>query len=82
MNINDIHRSVTNNIEDAKPPKIDVKELDDRTLEVKYSSARNLEFLIPGLVKGLGNYYNDKIDVDFLYLYNANQFILVLSWVR
>ncbi len=64
LNINDIHKSVTKNIKGAMPPKFTYVWKDDQTLIIKYQSHRGLIDFVVGLIKGVGKYYNEELQVS------------------
>lgn len=66
MGIDQVHQELTENLENAHPPRFDIEELDGKTLKVRYKSKRKmLEFYI-GLAKGIGKYFNTEIEVRAL----------------
>ena len=66
LNMDDVHKSTTQDIANAHPPRFDYSWKDDKTLIMTYKSDRGLiEFLI-GLIKGVGKYYNDELQVTQL----------------
>ena len=63
LNMDNVHVTVTKNIDNAHPPRFDYSWTDDKTLIMTYKSERGLiEFLI-GLLKGVGKYYNEDLTV-------------------
>jgi hypothetical protein len=71
MGMDFIHDQVTKNIENAHPPRFDIKELDANRISVHYKSARKMMDFYVGLAKGIGKYFNTplivkKIDEEFV----------------
>lgn len=63
LNMDEVHKNTTREIENAHPPRFDYSWKDDNTLIMTYKSDRGLiEFLV-GLIKGVGRYYNDELQV-------------------
>ncbi len=61
--MDEVHRKVTLNIQNANPPRFDYEWKDEKTLIMTYKSKRNLiEFFI-GLIKGVGKYFNEELEV-------------------
>jgi hypothetical protein len=58
-----IHKVVTINLLGSKPPSFKCVWLDDNTLLMDYFSERNLIDLAIALVKALGKYYNDQLEI-------------------
>lgn len=58
-----IHRISTRAIPGSRPPRFEYEWKDDRTLRMKYISQRGLIDLLLGLVKGVGKYYGQELDV-------------------
>jgi len=63
IKLSEIHRSVTNNIPNAKPPKFEYDWKDENTLILTYISPRGLIDFVVGLAKGVGKYYHQKLSV-------------------
>jgi hypothetical protein len=63
MGMDQVHREVTEDIENAHPPRFDFEELNDNTLRVHYKSKRKMIDFYIGLVKGIGNYFNVKLEI-------------------
>ncbi len=64
MNLSDIHTRVVINIPNAKPPSFEYEWQSDNTLLITYNSNRGLIDLVPGLIKGIGHYYKEKLSVE------------------
>ncbi len=63
LNLDGIHERLTKKIKNAHPPRFKYKRIGRNILEITYISERNLiEFAI-GLVKGVGEYYNENLQV-------------------
>ena len=63
LGMDDVHVEITQNVPNAKPPRFKYNFTDDNTLLVTYVSKRKLIDVYVGLVKGLGRYFNEKLDV-------------------
>lgn len=63
MGMDDVHREVTENIENAHPPRFDIEEVDDKTIKVHYKSKRKMTPFYIGLVKGIGTYFNAVLEI-------------------
>lgn len=66
MGMDDIHEEVTNNIENAHPPRFEIKVLDEDRIRVHYKSKRNMIVFYIGLAKGIAKYFNTPIEVKKL----------------
>ena len=55
---------MTKNIPNASPPRFDYEWNDTNTLIMKYKSNRNLIDILVGLVKGVGNYFQEDLTVS------------------
>lgn len=66
LKMDDVHRLTTNTIPNAKPPRFEYEWKDDKTLIMQYNSSRGLIDFFVGLVKGVGKYYNESLDVKKL----------------
>jgi RNase P/RNase MRP subunit POP5 len=63
MGMDQVHREVTEDIENAHPPRFDFEELDENTLRVHYKSKRKMIDFYIGLVKGIGIHFDTKLDI-------------------
>jgi len=63
LKIDQIHTQVTRTIENAKPPKFIYEWKADNTLIITYHSTRSLIDFVAGLAKGVGRYFNEKLEV-------------------
>lgn len=59
-----IHDTVTRTMSNASPPKFKYSWQDDNTLLMTYDSKRNLVPIFKGLVKGVGKYYKEDIQIS------------------
>lgn len=66
LNMDKLHTKMTDKIENAKPPKFTYKEIDKNTIIMTYISSRNLEPIWIGLIKGVGKYFNENINIENL----------------
>lgn len=58
-----IHKEVTENLENAHPPRFDVTDVNEKTIRVHYKSSRNMIGFYIGLVKGIGRYFNTALSI-------------------
>jgi len=63
VKLNDIHARVTKMIPNAQPPHFDYSWEDDNTLIMSYTSHRGLIDLAVGMIKGVGEYFNEELSV-------------------
>lgn len=66
MNMNNVHKTVTKNIPNSKPPGFEYNWKDDKTLIMTYKSSRGLIDFMIGLIKGVGRYYKEELKVTKL----------------
>ncbi len=66
LKMDDIHRISTENIPNAHPPRFDYEWKDDKTLIMTYMSHRNLIDIMIGLIKGVGKYFKEDLQVKKL----------------
>lgn len=66
LKLDDIHELVTKNIENALPPRFEYEQPDDKTLIMKYKSERGLIDIFIGLIKGVGKFYNEDLEITNL----------------
>ncbi|MEM1418387.1 MAG: heme NO-binding domain-containing protein, partial [Myxococcota bacterium] len=48
----------------ARPPRFQYDESDPTKLVMHYNSERGLVALMPGLAKGIGQYYGEEVEVS------------------
>lgn len=63
LTVSRIHDMATKNIPNAKPPRLDVEELSDKKLLLHYHSERSLCPVLKGIILGLGERFNQEIEV-------------------
>lgn len=63
LNMDDVHRMTTENIPNAHPPRFTYEWEDDDTLIMNYESKRGLIVFLIGLIKGVGKYYKENLEV-------------------
>lgn len=66
LKMNEVHKSVVSNLEDARPPSFEYEWKDDNTLHIGYKSHRNLVVIMIGLLKGVGKYFNEDLKIRML----------------
>ncbi|OJJ23348.1 hypothetical protein BKI52_03025 [marine bacterium AO1-C] len=60
------HTKITDKVDNATPPRFHYETIDDQTITMTYDSPRNLGFLMVGLLKAVGDFFNEKITVETL----------------
>lgn len=63
LNMNRVHDQVTNNILNAKPPRMEYGELPDGRMLIHYRSERRLCAVLRGLILGVGIYFDEDLQV-------------------
>ena len=63
LKMDSIHQRVTTNIKNAHPPRFDYSWVNDKTLIMTYKSSRNLIDLFIPLVKAVGTYFKENLQV-------------------
>jgi hypothetical protein len=63
LNLDHIHDTVTKSIKFAHPPRFTYEWRGEKRLIMHYSSARGMVALMPGLVRGVGKHFNEKLTV-------------------
>lgn len=58
-----VHEQVTRRMDNARPPRFTYDETEDG-ITMHYDSPRGLVALMPGLVRGLAQYFNEEVEVD------------------
>ena len=66
LGMDKIHETVTSTIANAHPPRFDYEWKDRRTLIMKYKSDRGLIDFLMGLIKGVGRYFREDLEVKKL----------------
>ncbi len=57
------HTKITDKVDDATPPRFYYDIIDDQTINMNYDSPRNLGFLMVGLLKAVGDFFDEKVTV-------------------
>jgi hypothetical protein len=63
LDMDKVHKSVTERIPDARPPRFDYESPNDKTLIMTYKSQRGLIDFFVGLIKGVGKHFNEKLAI-------------------
>ncbi len=63
-NVNRIHSMVTRNIPNARPPQFKIQDFENGKMRLHYFSDRRLCFVVKGLILGLGELFNEKLQVE------------------
>ena len=66
LKLKKIHDTVVQNIKGAEPPQFDFEWKDKKTLIMTYKSKRGLMVIFMGLLKGIGKYFNEKLEIKKL----------------
>lgn len=66
LNMDEVHKSVVANLKDARPPSFAYEWKDNNTLHITYKSHRNLAVIMIGLLKGVGKYFNEDLNIRLL----------------
>lgn len=66
LNMDNVHKIVTEKMANARPPRFTFEQPNDNTLIMNYQSKRPLIDFLLGLVKGVGNHFNEKLTVTKL----------------
>lgn len=63
LNMDSVHKTVTQTVPNAHPPHFEYEWKNDKTLVMHYKSSRGLIDFLVGLVKGVGKYYKENLQV-------------------
>ena len=63
LDMDKVHTQLTNTIQGAKPPKFTYQEKDDKTIVMEYESHRDMIDYMIGAIEGVGEVYNQKLDI-------------------
>jgi hypothetical protein len=63
LNLDHIHDVMTKSIKFARPPRFTYEWKGDKCLIMHYNSSRGMVALMPGLIRGVGKYFNEKLAV-------------------
>lgn len=63
LDMDNLHINMTKNMTNARPPRFTYSWIDQHTLMMKYMSPRNMIDFAVGLIKGVGKFYHEKLDV-------------------
>ncbi|MGH8493401.1 MAG: heme NO-binding domain-containing protein [Moraxellaceae bacterium] len=66
LKLDQVHVQVTETMANARPPRFRYEEKENGELVVHYISPRGLVHLYAGLARGIGNYFNEKLEVRVL----------------
>lgn len=64
LKMDDVHRITTDNIPNAKPPRFEYSWENGKTLIMKYKSQRGMVDFLVGLIKGVGKYFKESLNVS------------------
>lgn len=63
LNLDHIHDVMTKSMKSARPPRFRYEWHGDKLLIMHYQSNRGLVALMPGLIRGVGKHFNEKLTV-------------------
>ncbi len=63
LRMKDVHTKVTRTIANAHPPEFSFEQPAPNKLVMKYASSRGLVSIFEGLVKGVGRYFREDLEV-------------------
>ncbi len=63
LNLDHIHTVMTKSMAGAMPPHFKYEWKGDKLLLMHYESKRGMVALMPGLVRGIGKYYKEQLNV-------------------
>jgi hypothetical protein len=63
LNLDHIHDVMTRSVKSARPPRFTYEWKGHKCLIMHYNSSRGLVALMPGLIRGVGKYFNEKLIV-------------------
>lgn len=66
VNLDRIHGEVTENMDNARPPRFTYEWIDEDTLQMKYQSERGLVDLFISIAKGMNKYFNEDNQITKL----------------
>jgi Haem-NO-binding len=66
LGLDGVHVTMTETIPNAKPPRFQYKWEGDHTLLIEYKSSRNIIDIYIGLLKGVGEFYKERLVVTKL----------------
>jgi hypothetical protein len=61
--LNELHQRLTANLKKASPPRFEIKWENPITVLIYYVSKRQMIHVAVGLLKALGEYYHEEIQV-------------------
>ena len=66
LGMDKLHQQVTQQIKNAHPPRFGYQFAADNIMIMEYKSHRNLIDLMIGLIKGVGKYYHEELQITKL----------------
>lgn len=66
LGMDELHQQITYQISNAQPPRFSYQVEADNIMIMEYKSHRNLIDLMIGLIKGVGKYYHEELQVTQL----------------
>jgi hypothetical protein len=63
LNMDALHVTMTQTMQNAHPPRFDYEVVNDKTLVMNYKSSRGLIDFLVGLIKGIGTFYKENLKV-------------------
>ena len=62
LSLDEVHVAMTARVPDAAPPRFTYEDSDD-TLVMHYRSSREMAHFMPGLIRGVGAYFKERLTV-------------------
>lgn len=63
LNMNNLHLQLTREMDNANPPQFDIKKGEADSIIMTYKSDRSLFELFKSLIKGVGEYFDEKLEI-------------------
>ncbi|UMZ72935.1 heme NO-binding domain-containing protein [Natranaerofaba carboxydovora] len=64
--MDEVHRQLTKMIEGANPPRLIAEELSPNRIKLRYESNRGLFDYLLGLIEGVGDYFEEEVELEEL----------------
>ena len=77
LGMDDLHKQITQQIKNAQPPRFSYQFEADNVMIMEYKSHRNLIDLMIGLIKGVGKYYHEELQITKL---SANKVRIIFPY--
>ena len=77
LGMDELHQQITQQIKNAQPPRFSYQFEADNVMIMEYKSHRNLIDLMVGLIKGVGKYYHEELQITKL---SANKVRIIFPY--